>query len=211
MTKKLYQKGDHERPTDVARASDDKLEPYRTAGRRDYARVVQSAAFRRLQGKTQLFPTHESDFFRNRLTHSIEVAQVARSIAIRINVTAPEFAQEKISTDIVETAALAHDLGLPLFGHIGEAALDEVILDRGGFEGNAQTLRNLAKLEKRQTFSDGDKAWGPPVIEEKDRRAGLNLSYRTLASVLKYDQEIPRDEKTAWLQKTDQRILLHGT
>ena len=150
MPKKLYRKSDEKRVVPPKRqTSEHSEESYRTPWRRDYARVVHSAAFRRLQGKTQLFPNHESDFFRNRLTHSIEVAQVAKSIAIRINATDSKFQKEenKIETDIVETAALCHDLGHAPFGHNGEEALDECMKNSGGFEGNAQTLRILAKLE----------------------------------------------------------------
>jgi len=121
----------------------------RSAFRRDYGRLLHSPAFRRLQGKTQLFPGHESDFFRNRLTHSLEVAQVAKGIASQINDSEPTFQKDPIDTDLVEFAALAHDLGHPPFGHNGEAALDDCMKEFGGFEGNAQTLRLLAAVEKK--------------------------------------------------------------
>src|SRR5882724_6488512 len=85
-------------------------ESYRSPFRRDFARVVHTPAFRRLQRKTQLFPGDESDFFRNRMTHSLEVAQIAKSIAIRLNAESALFKKDKIDTDLVETAALAHDL-----------------------------------------------------------------------------------------------------
>lgn len=114
---------------------------YRSAFRRDYARLIHSAAFRRLQGKTQLYPGHESDFFRNRLTHSLEVAQIAKSIALKINEASDFFRANPINVDLVEFAGLAHDLGHPPFGHNGEHALDYCMRDHGGFEGNAQTLR----------------------------------------------------------------------
>lgn len=149
----------------------------RSAYRRDYARLIHSPAFRRLQGKTQLFPGVESDFFRNRLTHSMEVAQIAEGIALQLNADDPNFRKNKIDLDLVQLAALAHDLGHPPFGHNGEYALDECMRQFGGFEGNAQTLRILSRLEKR----DGSK--GAPV--------GLNLTYRSLAAVLKYDNKIP--------------------
>ena len=146
---------------------------YRSPWRRDYSRVVHSAAFRKLQGKTQLFPGHESDFFRNRLTHSLEVAQVAKTIALRINATNDYFRENPIDLDIVETAGLAHDLGHPPFGHNGEQALDKCMHDTGGFEGNAQTLRILGKLVKRDTPSRK----GQPVDKAgRDVRAGLNLT-----------------------------------
>jgi dGTPase len=171
-------------------------EPYRTPWRIDFARLVHCPAFRRLQGKTQLFPG-ESDFFRNRLTHSMEVAQISKSIAIKLN---HEFFRDapdddyRISTDLVEFTALAHDLGHPPFGHNGEAALDECMRERGGFEGNAQTLRILARVEKKRTVS-----WPPVEFQNgQDERRGLNLTFRSLASILKYDREIlprpPEDE-----------------
>ncbi len=162
-------------------------EPYRKDARRDFARLIHCPAFRRLQGKTQLFPGYESDFFRNRLTHSLEVAQVAKSIATRINYKVREFEKNPISTDIVETAALAHDLGHPPFGHNGEKALDELMKGSGGFEGNAQTLRILSKLEKKETFG----AQPRKKIATSDQRVGLNLTARTLAAILKYDNKIP--------------------
>ncbi|MGO1076616.1 dGTP triphosphohydrolase [Inquilinus sp. CA228] len=190
---KLYKAPDQKRVVNINLAADAE-EPYRSAWRRDYARLPHCAAFRRLQGKTQLFPSDESDFFRNRLTHSLEVAQIAKSIAIRINATEPKFSgSNAIDLDLVETAALAHDLGHPPFGHNGEYALDECMKKYGGFEGNAQTLRILSKLEKRQTKGVGLDSVS--VKDELDNRAGLNLTYRTLASVLKYDQEIPRDSE----------------
>ncbi len=172
-------------------------EPYRTEFRRDFARLVHSPAFRRLQGKLQLFPGHESDFFRNRLTHSLEVAQIAKSIAIKINSTNDYFRKFPLDLDLVEFAGLAHDLGHPPFGHTGEYALDECMRDSGGFEGNAQTLRILARLEKKEV---GGYLAAPGGVERGrgDRRFGLNLTYRALASVLKYDSEIPfiRDKKS---------------
>lgn len=162
--------------------SDLPSESYRTEWRRDFGRLVHCPAFRRLQGKTQLFPEVESDFFRNRLTHSLEVAQIAKAIAIRINHLLEEDGKEqyKIEPDIVEFAGLAHDLGHPPFGHIGEEALDKLMINSGGFEGNAQTLRILSTLEKRQNT--------------QDNRYGLNLTYRSLASILKYDKCIPQCE-----------------
>lgn len=188
MTKiKLYKKGDLQRMVALSVSAEEK---YRSDFRRDYARLVHSAAFRRLQGKTQLFPSHESDFFRNRLTHSLEVAQVAKSIAIRINNTHEYFMKNNIDTDLIEVAALAHDLGHPPFGHNGEYALDECMKDMGGFEGNAQTLRILCRLEKRELLSLSDGIRNP-ILDETDQRVGLNLTFRTLAAVLKYDRAIP--------------------
>jgi len=140
--RRLYTEGDVRRRLRIPGEGPSGSEPYRTPWRRDYARVIHCPAFRRLQGKTQLFPGSETDFFRNRLTHSLEVAQIAKSIAIRINSTNPFFSRPNfhINTDLVETAALVHDIGHPPFGHNGEKALDECMKKRGGFEGNAQTL-----------------------------------------------------------------------
>ncbi|MEQ8953720.1 MAG: dNTP triphosphohydrolase, partial [Gammaproteobacteria bacterium] len=173
------------------------MEIYRTPARRDFARLIHCPAYRRLQGKTQLFPSHESDFFRNRLTHSQEVAQIAKSIAIRLNSTESFLRSKpmKIDLDLVEFAALAHDIGHPPFGHNGEQILDELMLSYGGFEGNAQTLRILSKLEKKATYNFPAISNIPVCFdakERKDLRCGLNLSYRTLASIIKYDNIIPR-------------------
>ncbi|MBI5430986.1 MAG: dNTP triphosphohydrolase [Nitrosomonadales bacterium] len=182
----LYSKGDLEREYPLQTNSNDlKLRP---PFRRDYARLIHSPAFRRLQGKTQLFPGIESDFFRNRLTHSLEVAQIAKSIAIRINETTYQgkTRNDLINLDLVEFAGLAHDLGHPPFGHNGELALNACMRNAGGFEGNAQTLRILAKLEKK-----GNKETPFSGAKKTDSRIGLNLTHRTLASILKYDKIIP--------------------
>lgn len=146
--------------------------------------MLHAPAFRRLQGKTQLFPGVESDFFRNRLTHSLEVAQIARGIASRLNATkvGEAFPGSAIDEDLVEFAAIAHDLGHPPFGHNGEKALDELMRDYGGFEGNAQTLRILAAVEQKLSLDS---------TGQLSSEHGLDLTYRTLAAVLKYDHEIP--------------------
>lgn len=158
---------------------------YRTPFRVDYSRLVHSPAFRRLQGKTQLYPSKENDFFRNRLTHSLEVAQIAKSIALKIN---KKYSKRKINiididTDLVEFAALAHDIGHPPFGHQGEEALDDLMIEYGGFEGNAQTLRLLTRIEKK-IYDKSSDLWD-------ERRYGLNLTSRTISSILKYDNIIP--------------------
>lgn len=160
--------------------------------------MIHSCAFRRLQGKTQLFPGIESDFFRNRLTHSIEVAQIAKSIANRINSIHEADLGGKIDTDLVETASLAHDLGHPPFGHNGELALNRCMKGYGGFEGNAQTFRILSRAEKKFKRPDA-----LPIFDSKNRdpRYGLNLTYRTLASVLKYDEAIPANYRRAEIKK----------
>ncbi len=157
------------------------LPEYRSSFRRDYGRLIHSAAFRRLQGKTQIFPGLESDFFRNRLTHSLEVAQIAKTIALKLNHETPFLQKFPIDTDLIETIALAHDMGHPPFGHTGEMALNECMCDAGGFEGNAQTLRILSRLEKKRKRLKTTPA----------EQYGLNLTFRTLAGILKYDRVIP--------------------
>jgi hypothetical protein len=188
----LYGDGDGLRP--VPDRDNKVRELYRSPWRRDYARLIHCPSFRRLQGKTQVFPGHESDFYRNRLTHSLEVAQIGKSIAMRLNATAPESQGEGLAIDpnIAEFAGLAHDLGHPPFGHNGEEALDECMYNDGGFEGNAQTLRIVGRLEKKVTV-DGR---GPFGVNGEDLRMGLNLTYRSLAGILKYDRCIPRRRRS---------------
>lgn len=168
-------------------------EAYRTPYRRDYGRLIHSPVFRRLQGKTQLFPGRESDFFRNRLTHSLEVAQIAKALSIKLNHDLKSAGYKyRIDTDLVEFAGLAHDLGHPPFGHFGEQVLDEKMINYGGFEANAQTLRIVARTEKRHKVKNAG-MWG---IDGSgiDMRVGLNLAARSIASILKYDKQIPLRE-----------------
>lgn len=170
------------------------LEIYRTPWRRDCARLIHSPCFRRLQGKTQLYPETETDFFRNRLTHSLEVAQIAKSIAIKLNHDLKSEGKEDfIEPDVTEFAGLAHDLGHPPFGHFGEEILDQKMVDFGGFEGNAQTLRLLTKIEKRHLIENTELGIDS---EGKDKRIGLNLTARSIASILKYDNKIPETKAT---------------
>jgi dGTPase len=132
----------------------------RTAFQRDRDRIIHSTAFRRLQYKTQVFVYHEGDHYRTRLTHSVEVAQIARSVARAIG----------LNEDLAEAIALAHDLGHTPFGHGGEAALDAAMAAFGGFDHNEQTFRILTRLEHRYAAFDG-----------------LNLTWETLEGTVKHN------------------------
>lgn len=132
----------------------------RSVFQRDRDRIIHSSAFRRLQYKTQVFVYHEGDHYRTRLTHSLEVAQIARSIARRLG----------LNEDLAEALSLAHDLGHTPFGHAGEEALNEVMSDFGGFRHNDQTLRVLTKLEHHYAGFDG-----------------LNLTWETLEGIVKHN------------------------
>ncbi|HEX4533570.1 MAG TPA: dNTP triphosphohydrolase, partial [Rhizomicrobium sp.] len=125
----------------------------RTAFQRDRDRIIHSAAFRRLKHKTQVFVQHEGDYYRTRLTHSLEVAQIARSVARVL----------ALDEDLAEVVALAHDMGHTPFGHAGEDALSAATASIGGFDHNAHALRLVTKLEHR--YADFD---------------GLNLTWETL-------------------------------
>ncbi|MBO0711198.1 MAG: deoxyguanosinetriphosphate triphosphohydrolase [Acetobacteraceae bacterium] len=155
--------------------------PTRTPYQRDRDRIIHSSAFRKLQYKTQVFVNHEGDFFRTRLTHSIEVAQIARSLARALG----------LDDDLTEALALAHDLGHPPFGHAGEEALNAAMAPYGGFDHNAQSLRIVTTLESRYAAFDGlNLTWEtleglakhngplirpPPVMAEYDHRHKLDL------------------------------------
>ncbi|PCD77224.1 deoxyguanosinetriphosphate triphosphohydrolase [Pseudothioclava arenosa] len=133
---------------------------FRSPFQRDRDRIIHSSAFRRLKHKTQVFVEHEGDYYRTRLTHTIEVAQVARTIAGALG----------LNTDLAEAVALAHDLGHPPFGHTGEDALALLMEPYGGFDHNAQALRIVTKLEKH--YADFD---------------GLNLTWETLEGIAKHN------------------------
>jgi dGTPase len=142
------------------RRYDEAASPSRNAFRRDCDRIIHSAAFRRLAHKTQVFVYHEGDHYRTRLTHTLEVAQIARSLARALG----------LDEDLAEALALAHDLGHPPFGHAGERALDECLAGYGGFDHNAQALRIVTDLERR--YADFN---------------GLNLSWETVEGLVKHN------------------------
>lgn len=160
----------------------------RSPHQRDRDRIIHSAAFRRLEYKTQVFVNHEGDHYRTRLTHSLEVSQLARGIARSL----------KLNEDLAEALALAHDLGHTPFGHAGEEGLHAAMKDYGGFDHNAQTIRILTHLEHR--YADFD---------------GLNLTWETLEGIAKHNgpllgagkQELPRAMKYYAVQ---QDLELHS-
>ena len=137
----------------------------RSPYQRDRDRIIHTGAFRRLQYKTQVFVFHEGDYFRTRLTHSIEVSQIARAIARRL----------RLDEDLAEAVALAHDLGHPPFGHAGEDALDSQMRPYGGFDHNAQSLKVVTTLEARYAAFDG-----------------LNLTWETLEGLAKHNGPVRR-------------------
>ncbi|QBX37300.1 deoxyguanosinetriphosphate triphosphohydrolase [Brevundimonas sp. S30B] len=144
----------------------------RTPFARDRDRIIHCTAFRRLKGKTQVFVAHEGDHYRTRLTHSLEVAQIARSLAHAL----------RLDLDLAETVALAHDLGHPPFGHAGEDELQARMADWGGFDHNVQTFRVVTKLENRYPAFDG-----------------LNLSWETVEGVIKHNGPVAhRLDEPAW-------------
>src|SRR5688500_18818903 len=132
----------------------------RSAFRRDADRIIHSTAFRRLKHKTQVFVFHEGDHYRTRLSHTLEVTQIARALARSLG----------LDEDLAEALALAHDLGHPPFGHAGERALDSCLDGFGGFDHNAQTLRVVTELERR--YADFD---------------GLNLAWETREGLVKHN------------------------
>jgi dGTPase len=147
------------------RAHAESEDPLRSPFQRDRDRIVHSTAFRRLEHKTQVFVSHEGDHFRTRLTHTLEVAQIARTAARAL----------ALDEDLAEAVALAHDLGHSPFGHAGEEALDAALAAHGGFDHNAQTLRVVTRLERRYAEFDG-----------------LNLTWETLEGVVKHNGPLRR-------------------
>src|SRR3981189_2124524 len=160
----------------------------RTASRRACDRISHSTAFRRLAHKTQVFVFHEGDHFRTRLTHTLEVTQIARSLARSLG----------LDEDLAEGLALAHDLGHPPFGHAGERALDRCLVASGGFDHNAQTLRVVTALERRYPAFDG-----------------LNLSWETLEGLVKHNGPLTLRDGTPIGRYRDRglpyAIRLYGT
>ncbi|MEN8149814.1 MAG: deoxyguanosinetriphosphate triphosphohydrolase [Planctomycetota bacterium] len=149
------------------RAHEEAEHPYRTVFQRDRDRIIHSTAFRRLEYKTQVFVNHEGDYYRTRLTHTMEVVQIARTIARALG----------LNEDLTECLALSHDLGHGPFGHSGEGALNELMAGHGGFEHNAHGFRIVSRLERR--YPDFP---------------GLNLTYEVRESMLKHgDGSVPAD------------------
>ena len=161
----------------MGRAHPEAASRTRTPFARDRDRIIHTSAFRRLKEKTQVFVAHEGDHFRTRLTHSLEVAQIARSLARALG----------LDDDLAEAVALAHDLGHPPFGHAGEDELDICMAPYGGFDHNVQTLRVVIELERR--YADF---------------AGLNLTWETLEGVVKHNGPVTdRLERPAWRPVVD--------
>src|SRR6478672_531971 len=158
--------------------------PTRTEYQRDRDRIVHSTAFRRLVYKTQVFLNHEGDLFRTRLTHSLEVAQLARSIARSLS----------LNEDLVEAIALAHDLGHTPFGHAGQDALHDCMRDHGGFEHNLQSLRVVDELEERYPAYNG-----------------LNLSFETREGILKHCSRANAEKIEATQAQGVARRFIDGT
>jgi dGTPase len=160
---------------------------FRTPFQRDRDRIIHASAFRRLKHKTQVFVEHEGDYFRTRLTHSIEVAQVARTVSAALG----------LNTELTEAVALAHDLGHPPFGHTGEEALNELMAPYGGFDHNAQAIRIVTSLERHYAEWDG-----------------LNLTWETLEGIAKHNGPVPRPAPWAiedYDRRHDLRLSTHAS
>jgi dGTPase len=165
----------------------------RSEFQRDRDRIVHSAAFRRLQYKTQVFVEHEGDHFRTRLTHTLEVAQIARSIARAL----------RIDEDLAEAVSLAHDLGHSPFGHAGERGLDAAMAAYGGFDHNAQSLRIVTRLEGRYARFDGlNLSWesleglvkhNGPLVDTQGQGVGSYAGRAVPGAILEFDDQFPLD------------------
>ncbi len=153
------------------RRHDEMFKDDRPAFERDRDRIIHCAAFRRLEYKTQVFVNHEGDYYRTRLTHSLEVAQIGRGIARRL----------RLNEDLVEALALAHDLGHTPFGHTGEEVLDRLMATHGGFEHNRQSLRIVERLEER--YPDFN---------------GLNLTWETREGIIKHSSDYDCPTRRSW-------------
>ena len=153
---------------------------YRYCYQRDHDRIIYSTAFRRLEYKTQVFVNHEGDYYRTRLTHTLEVAQIAKSIARAL----------RLNEDLVEAISLAHDLGHTPFGHSGEDALSEIMKDHGGFDHNTQGLRVVDLLEER--YPDFP---------------GLNLSYEVREGIIKHSTVYDPPRESGSFRQTQSPLL----
>ena len=167
--------------------------PTRTDFQRDRDRIIHSTAFRRLAHKTQVFVPHEGDHYRTRLTHTIEVGQIARALARSL----------KLDEDLAEALALAHDLGHTPFGHTGEDVLEEVMAPFGGFDHNAQALRIVTRLERRYAEYDGlNLAWetleglvkhNGPLLNRDGSPVEKYAKHGVPGAILDFDQQFPLD------------------
>ena len=188
MENEFYESFDLER---IEGGSSSHGEDYRTPFQIDRDRIIHTSAFRRLQNKTQVFFSGEYDFYRTRLTHSIEVAQIGRSICNRVNKVSPFLSRRfHIDPDLVEAACLSHDIGHPPFGHTGERTLHRLMRPYGGFEGNAQTLRILTRI-----------LFGP--------NRGMNPTRALIDGVLKYKTlygEVP-NQKNHFLYEEQKGVI----
>ncbi len=172
----------------VSQRQQDHRDPFQ----RDRARILHSAAFRRLQSKTQVMGSGQSDFYRTRLTHSLEASQIGSGITAQLRCKYPELCQTLFPTtdSLIEAICLAHDIGHPPFGHGGEVALNYMMREHGGFEGNGQTFRIVSRLE--------------PFSEQH----GMNLTRRTLLGLMKYPQTLAKlNQQTISSELTSHRQL----